>query len=833
MPQIKLDITAENHAEGSISGLIKSIGLAELAVKAVEGAFEYFKKAIEESTAAGNEAQKVNHQLEVVFGEYSETLIKNSEILKNKYNIDDDLIKQSYNYASSIGVQQTAIEGVTEKAIGLSRTFGLDLNTSIKAITLAQNGHVEALGRLIPQLRGVKDETTAMNIINEKSTLGLKLLDDETTTFEGAQKRAKINYDDMLKAIAPYVQMVSKDFVVAQGEANKTIGEFLANKENMASFGATFQVLSLSIGKLFDSFKGTATKEFDKISSSLKSMFDESKGGISAFTALSAVVQGLSLAFSISAQFTGAVIQGLIDLGTVAISSGKVVGSLYDVLFNHADPKTVLDAISKVGDSLTNFQKHTTENASDIIKTAVEGFKDFPSNTKKTSDDLKNIWDNYYKEQLNAKKKYNEEGTKLDTDNGTILSDQENKRREKDLKELEDSFKSKFQIERDNIKAKADLYTQDGLDEIKIREYVKNETAKVDKEEADSKIKETGNASMKISEIWTGTANSTVNAVGAITNGLSSAMDNISSTSEKLFEKIKSGASASIGDVAGLVSSVTSSVASGIEGIISLVAGIQQENADAEIKNLQENLDTKVTAIQDYYSQLEEEMGIAQETETEKNNKSIADLQEQLGTETSEKKKTKIKEQITELENANKRIEIEKKMNADITAAKKKEAEDEKKIKSEQWEQNRQTQIANIWIAAASGVVGALASGMSWPSVSMVAGIALAGVMSAVILATAGIQTGVIMGQKNPYAEQGGVLTGTSYSGDRIPVNMNSGEAVLRDETYQNLVKKINNNENSINGSTSIIIQNFNNYANNASELIASLKQIAIMEGAR
>jgi tape measure domain-containing protein len=276
------------------------------------------------------------------------------------------------------------------------------------------------------------------------------------------------------------------------------------------------------------------------------------------------------------------------------------------------------------------------------------------------------------------------------------------------------------------------------------------------------------------------------NTYSAIYNAFQSAAVNIANTSKNLWADLKNGIQVSGKDIANFAGGIASGVLDMVGSIISSINTLQQDQYKAQEQALQDALDAQIESIQAYYAAQAEEMGIAEETETEKNNASIAELEEQLSTEKDVKQKAKIQEQIKELKDANARIELEKKMNADITAAKKKEAEEEKKLKKDAWDANRDSQVTSLWISALSGVATIWGTAMQ---LGPIAGPIMAGILTAAILATAGAETGLIYQQKNPYAEMGGVLSGTSTTGDKIPVNMNSKEVIYRDDVYQGTVE--------------------------------------------
>jgi hypothetical protein len=90
--------------------------------------------------------------------------------------------------------------------------------------------------------------------------------------------------------------------------------------------------------------------------------------------------------------------------------------------------------------------------------------------------------------------------------------------------------------------------------------------------------------------------------------------------------------------------------------------------------------------------------------------------------------------------------------------------------------------------------------------------------------------TGMIASQTF-HGKEGGLVSMGGNTGDNTLLFANKGEALLQDETYQNLVKKINGENNT--NSTPIYIQNFYSYSNNAEQLREELIELARTEATR
>jgi hypothetical protein len=235
--------------------------------------------------------------------------------------------------------------------------------------------------------------------------------------------------------------------------------------------------------------------------------------------------------------------------------------------------------------------------------------------------------------------------------------------------------------------------------------------------------------------------------------------------------------------------------------------------------------DNNLALIDEWVSGQMERMGVVEETENERLQREIDTLTGSLETKQGKKNEADIRAQIKEKQDQMTRNQIldeGKKKEAAINAeAKKKETD----IKKKQFEENKTWQIANVWINAATSVMG------WWASFAPmgVAGVALAAVMTAATLAMAGVQTGLIAGQSF-HGEQGGIIPTGNASGDNTMLYANKGEALLRSDDYNKLIDTIRNPNGM--GNT-YYFGTVNVYANDPIDMAEQLKRIAIQEGGR
>lgn len=133
--------------------------------------------------------------------------------------LGDEEIMGLMKLATNFGVTSDKIEETTRGAIGLARAVGVDASSAIRYLVMAQNGEYEALGRLIPQLRGIKSEHEAMARIQKLTAAGWQQEQAATQTLSGSWAQLKNELGDLGEALATEVLPFVKDFVILSKEA--------------------------------------------------------------------------------------------------------------------------------------------------------------------------------------------------------------------------------------------------------------------------------------------------------------------------------------------------------------------------------------------------------------------------------------------------------------------------------------------------------------------------------------------------------------------------------------------------------------------------------------
>jgi hypothetical protein len=278
--------------------------------------------------------------------------------------------------------------------------------------------------------------------------------------------------------------------------------------------------------------------------------------------------------------------------------------------------------------------------------------------------------------------------------------------------------------------------------------------------------------------LFTASISGISNLVGQMNNNIGNSIDNIINSFGSMGDTI-------IAVAQGIGQAISDAMSIANASVSDFYATQLEESAayhEQELAAIDENLAYQIELI--------ENNGM---TKTQLREQNLSELQAQLAIETDAVKRKDLMEKISAIQ---KEMEIEKaKKDADEKKAKsdKDYAKKKYKLDVEQFKIKQGMDIAQVWITAAIGVIGAWAQSIS--QLGPIAGSIVAGVLTGVILALAGVQTGIIASKTPPPAPfaTGGIVGGASFAGDNINARLNSGEMILNADQQMQLWDMIAN----------------------------------------
>lgn len=224
-------------------------------------------------------------------------------------------------------------------------------------------------------------------------------------------------------------------------------------------------------------------------------------------------------------------------------------------------------------------------------------------------------------------------------------------------------------------------------------------------------------------------------------------------------DKIKESEAKTFEERVNNLNNYVNTFANAFTGLLSAVQALNEAQGAAAVAALDARMQAELEAA-----------GVAEETAVNKAQKEL---------ETAEK--TGDKEVIAEKKKALAKAQIEEKYA-------KQKAKLEYDIALQSWELQR----AMAMVQMLQAPLNAFSSTLAWAKFP--GGIALAGAMAALAAVTAGIQYAAVQKSKPqpPQFEQGGIVPGSSFTGDNVLAKVNSGEMILNQEQQAQLFNVAN-----------------------------------------
>lgn len=778
MAKVNIAINASGNAEQKLGSLTKSIISAQLAVDLIKRAFSQIADISKEAIDKFVEQEKVETQLNAVLkstggaaGVTAREMLSLASSLQDVTNFGDEAIIGAENILltfTKIGGE--VIPEATESVLNMAQAMGQDLKQTAIQVGKALNDPVlgvTALRRVGVQLTKQQAELVKQ-LVETGDTAGAQriIMEELATEFGNSARAARQTFGGALKSL----ENVQGDVLEGVGKIISVIGIDFVNSmiegtKAVKDFINNVDLIS-SVGASFEVFKSIISDLTGKYLVAFKKIF--------------APIVDLfrDLKFN-SDKLSGGllILNGTLEaIGLATSVASSIVAGLIKSFIGLG--KLIVDQGKAIGDFFTSVANRDFKGAGKAVKSLGENIKDYYVNLKDIGVDIvKNTIDD-------TKKAY--ESLKADGNKYTEEFIREKKRLEAELTATHDA----------GVKERSEI-TQSGNEENRKELEKSLESQRV-----------------AISGMWDETSNETAGKLTGLGNSVLNAMEGI--------REIAASGSENIGQA----------IAKGFQVAFDAVAGVMSSIRDL-LNNYYEKMgEENQQWLDDRYAQVDEDVqrtlelnGLAEETEIERNQREIDELKKQLATTSDLEKKKLLQDQINEKQDTVERLKIYE----DGEKTKKKLDDDfqkkEEERKRKQFAINKAFSIADIWVKAASAIMGFWAAYASIPF----AGIGLASAATAVVTTLAGVQTGLVAAQQ--FAE-GGIVAGNQLSGDNVPIRANSGEAVLMKNDFQMLVDKIRSNE-SFGGGNTIIIENANIYADDPISLMNQLDEIKNFELAK
>jgi hypothetical protein len=194
---------------------MKKLGGIMAAAFAVKKVFQFGKASVQAANIQMQAEKKLAQAIESNGKSVQSTMndyTKFASELQKVTTVGDEATLQLLQLAETM--QSPAPKEATKGAIGLSKAYGIDMNSALKMVVLAQKGEYTMLQRYIPELRSATSEAEKHAIVQRAMADGLDIAKKEAETGLGPVTQLKNAWGDFTeqlgKYLMPIIQKVAK-----------------------------------------------------------------------------------------------------------------------------------------------------------------------------------------------------------------------------------------------------------------------------------------------------------------------------------------------------------------------------------------------------------------------------------------------------------------------------------------------------------------------------------------------------------------------------------------------------------------------------------------------
>lgn len=787
MPKVNINISATDDASAVIRKVTEALKEQEkgsgnltgafvkgnLIMKGVEAGFEAVKSATVDLTAASLKSFGTMEQNQIAL----KTMLGSSQEM---YQVIGEITKAA---AETPFEMQDLVTGAKNLI-----AFGEGADTVVG--TMKMLGDVAAgvsipINDLITKYGQIRTQGRAMTMdLREFAGRGIPI-------YEALAKTMKINES----------QVVS--FASAGKIGFKEIEEaFQSMTAEGAKFGGLMEAQSQSLNGMISNLSDTYDILLTQIGSRME---DEAKRGVAA------VSQSLK---------EGGILNAiLVDLGKAGETSLDVLSSIMETTDErfrtlNGTAKNFKKGIEDLGLEKAAIRAQALSHPiaalnylftqqGEKIEAVKKQYELYLSMGIKTREDLE-AHNKHYDDLETARMKQFEKGKKKEDEKSTAEIDNWKKKRDEALKYYNDLvYNTKMAHASDEERIEITLQKElESLDKkkayLKAAQYEEAKgllNSNAEEERNKLRVKKTADMYADIAAVqtqfFTSTASEEANAIGQMSQQITSAMQKMSGDVSKVLADVAADSrknGLSMGDGFKIGASVAVAALSSINAVLSMQSALVQASYQRQIDALREKQEAELEALEESYTALEEDS----ENKEELRLLQLAAYRESLQGQIDADIEYALAKKEAELKAANASTATEKKKEEEQKKIEQKYAMEEWKLEVEAFKSKQESDKTAVMMATAIGVTNAWASAMHLP---FPVNVAVGGTLSALMLGTAAKQISLISSQKPPAPPQfaGGVSNfegGWAVVGEKGPelVTLGSGSNVVTNENVEKLL---------------------------------------------
>ena len=207
------DVERSANKIESFAGSVEEFGaamadaLGSLGIGAfLENAFEQFSEGEDVLIKMKSTLRAQGRDVEALTADYEEFAVS----IQNITTLGDEAVKTLLSQAESFGLTGDAAKEAVKDAIGLAASTGSSAEAMLRLTTAMAEGDVKRamlFSRMVPQLRGVKNELEFVAKFQKLVNAGIETSQELASTASGRLKQLEESYGDLLEQIGETVAM--------------------------------------------------------------------------------------------------------------------------------------------------------------------------------------------------------------------------------------------------------------------------------------------------------------------------------------------------------------------------------------------------------------------------------------------------------------------------------------------------------------------------------------------------------------------------------------------------------------------------------------------------
>ena len=173
--------------------------------------------------------------------------------LQNITTVGDETTLGLLQVAESMGATTDESKAAAKGAIGLSKAFGISLETAMRGVILANEGQFEMLQRYIPKLRTANTDVEKAAILQKAMADGMKIATAEASTSIGKIEQLSNTWGDLQESIGKAIAESNgfKDLLQGMTVVLNNVGKTAGN----ITFDSLSKGIALEVAKGGDELK--------------------------------------------------------------------------------------------------------------------------------------------------------------------------------------------------------------------------------------------------------------------------------------------------------------------------------------------------------------------------------------------------------------------------------------------------------------------------------------------------------------------------------------------------------------------------------------------------